>query len=602
MDQQLPPVGSRFLNTSSTPVMNAIKEEDSPSTGEKEFHTPLVQSKEFGNEEIGRSNGIPTSQTRPFFASPSLSRPNSAFYSSKDGNNSSSSLIYNPAFTFGDAATADQKKQSLKYVPGPQLAPPTSRARSPIRSSSPDSRRRGSMNLDMPFNFTASTSTPSSHTPPLSASRASFRKGHRYKHSSVSMNFFQEPDVKIPLNIAKSLPIPHFRDLINNLPFPRAYFQLFVAFLQFVICIIIFQLGHSKSWNNFITLSHFITYDIIGSLTIILVENLSQFEVWSTGTITFPFGLNRMDVLFSFALAVSLCFVGLDLVFHIIEEFIVLFVESGNNDDNHDEIAYQIPHPHHLESSFNLEDGNLILWYAALTINLLFSALSLFKTFYANKNSKLKTKNPIITIAYTFYLFLYPSLLNYLSVVSDYLAAVIIAVFIFVHGITIAEWTSTILLMGFSTTTLPTSTLLNNPAIERTDGVLSDKQLATRAMSLGALPAATNSEEPFIIKKIASLFFPLSGLRKKLSTDEPAILKSRMKEDIEQLSEFVSRCSLSYDNLLVAKVNFNLYIVLIKVILQGGSNDDELNLRLAIDKCIKRILPSAETTIDIDRI
>lgn len=534
--------------------MNSILEEDSPPGAGNEFFTPMVQ---------GKTEERPSTHTRPFFASPSLSRPSSsAFYSAKDGNNSSSSLIYNPTFTFGETTAnappvqpSESRRHSLKYVPGPQLAPPTSRNRSPTRSGSPEPRRK---NLDSPFNF---------GTQVTNASRTSFRKGHRYKHSSVSMNFFQEPEVNIPLNIAKSLPIPDLNDLLKNLSWPRAHTQLLITLLQFVACIVTFQLGHTKSWSNFITLSHFITYDIIGSLIIIVVENLSHFEVWSTGTITFPFGLNRIDVASSFASAVSLCFVGLDLVFHMIEEFIVFFVETAEDAENHEEIASSIPHSHHSEG-LELTADDFNLWYLVLFMNFTLSFLSLWKTFYANKNSKLKTKNPLITISYTFYLAIYPSLFPALHAISDYLAATLIAIFILVHGLTIAEWTSTILLLGFSTTTIPASTLVHNPTDD----------------------SSTKSKTKSITTTL------------NLSTQEPAVLKSKIKEEIEKLTEFVAKCDLKHEDLVIAKVNFNLYIVLIKLTLKGGSNDDELNLRLAIDKCIKKVLPSSETTIEVDRI
>lgn len=544
-----------------TPVMNSILEEDSPSSGDQDFSTPMV-----------RGANDSTSTVRPFFASPSLSRPNSAFYSNKDGNNSSSSLIYNSSFTFGDTNAAptgnESRRHSLKYVPGPQLAPPTTRTRSPVRSSSPEARDSRKKNLEAPFNF--------SHGPPANAnangSRTSFRKGHRYKHSSVSMNFFQEPEVKIPLNIAKSLPIPDWNDMVKNMAWPRAHFQLCVTCLQFVTCIVVFSMGHNKSWTNFITLSHFITYDILGSLIIILVENLSQFEVWTTGTITFPFGLNRIDVVSSFASAVSLCFVGLDLVFHMIEEFIVLFVESSQEDnENHQEINSQIPHSHHSAHGVELAGNDLKIWYSILFVNFALSALSLFKVFYANKNSKLKTKNPLITITYTLYLAVYPYLFQYLHFVSDYVASTLIAFFILIHGFTIAEWTSTILLLGFSTTTIPASSLLHNPTAS----------------------GETDSEKV----NAPSSVIPLKG-----KNQQPSVLKSQLREMLEKLPEFRAKCDLEQKDLIIAKVNFNLYIVLIKITLKGGSNDDELNLRLAIDKCIKNMLPCSETTIEVDRV
>lgn len=539
-----------------TPVMNSILEEDSPSSGDQEFSTPFVRG---NNEEFSLSS------TRPFFASPAMGRPNSsAMYSNTDGNNSSSSLIYNPSFTFGGSnapPVSESRRQSLKYVPGPQLAPPTTRTKSPVRSASPDARDTRKKNLEAPFTFSSMSAG--------SGSRTSFRKGHRYKHSSVSMNFFQEPEVKIPLNIAKSLPIPDWNDLVKNLAWPRAHFQLAITCLQLITCILVFQLGHNKSWTNFITLSHFMTYDIVGSLIIIFVENVSQFEVWATGTITFPFGLNRVDVVSSFASAVSLCFVGLDLIFHMLEEFIVLFVEY--DDENHDEINSQIPHSHHSEGGFELAGDDFKIWYCILFANLALSSLSLFKVFYANKNSKLKTKNPLITISYTVYLAIYPYLFDYLHFVSDYVATCMIATFILIHGFTIAEWTSTILLLGFSTTTIPASSLLHNPTATEDSNVESAKA-----------PSTTGS----IVRR----------------SQQPTILKSQLRETIEMLPEFKAKCDLKHEDLIIAKVNFSLYIILIKMTLKGGSNEDELNLRLAIDKCIKNMLPCSETTIEVDRV
>lgn len=615
------PSDSRRQSTTSTPLMKAIQEEDSPLSPELSFKTPYLD----GTQNISSSNllgdGL-NSTARPFFTSPALSRPSSTFYSAKDGNNSSSSIIYNPSFTFGGNASNNgnstlpnpppnrDNRRNSKYVPGNKLAPPQ-RTRSPIRSGSPDIinntnnsvSKRGSLILESPFNFAApqlNTQKGQSHqqTPPSSASRASFRKGHRYKHSSVSMNFFQEPEVKIPLNIAKSLPIPELNDLKENLQ-PRAYFQLGIVSLQLILCFLTFQLGHTKSWTNFSTLSHFITYDMIGSLGIILVENLSQFEVWFTGTLTFPFGLNRADVLLSFALAVSLCFVGLDLIFHILEETIVLFVES-ETPDHHDDIAPQIPHSHHA-SKLNLGDNDYLLWYGILFINLLLSTLALFKIFYANKNSKLKTKNSIITISYTIYLFIYPALFGILSSIADYVTPVIIAIFILMHGLTITEWTSTILLMGFSTTTISGLALIDQNSTEKhniNNDTSETKATKTRIRSFSSLPVATNKN---LTEKSSTNLFSLFRL-KRPSEFEPTSIKSVVKEQIENLNEFKARCNLDYNDLIITKVNFNLFVILIKITMKGGSNDDELELRLAVEKCLQRYLPHSETTVEIDRL
>lgn len=650
----------QLYSSSTTPVMNAIEEEeDMPPTpiepSSNEFKTPFMSNE---NANLSSTDLFQTakanftnSQAQTKFMSP----PVASFYSAKDGNNSSSSLIYNSGFTFGgnnnngdntpttntptktSAAPIgthlkrEPRRNSLKYVPGSKLAPPPiSRNRSPVRNTSPEvipTSRRSSTYLESPFNFTQGhheppktiITSPNKSTPPNSAgSRASFRKGHRYKHSSVSMNFFQEAEVMIPLNIAKSLPIPDFSDIFQNLPWPKAHLQLSIVFSQILTGITIFLIGNSKSWTNFITLSHFITYDIIGSLVIIFIEKLSQFEAWFTGTITFPFGLNRVDVLLSFALAVSLCFVGLDLLFHILEEFIAIFVEASKP-EHHGDIASQIPHSHHDGfTAGQLMSGNdLTLWYVMITINLVLALLSLYKTFYANTNSKLKTKNPIITIIYTFYLIIFPCLSDNLSNISDYIASFMISMFIMVHGLTIAEWTSTILLLGFSTTALPTSAFLLDQSNDQLEEVnshneklnVSDKLndvIRGRKRSASSLPVATSKKSSMqyddtILTSFLS-FFKFGKYRSGQNFSSPINIKSIIKEQIENLPEFKLRCHLNHNDLVIIKANFNLFVVLLKIDLKGGSNDDEIALRIAVDKCIKKYLPNSETTIEIDRI
>lgn len=689
-----------LYSTSGTPLMNSIKEEDYPTSPEFGFETPyLDNARNLSSTHLDvtdQSNIGLIGPHRPYFASPKLARPNSGFYSMSDANNSSSSIIYNPTFTFGgnDTSTTattnsmnntatsnsnnnvfgklvspysnnannssltnlnngsiipnrEKRRSAYKYLPssakfsqmGSVGPPPQTRNKSPVRSSSPDdsNNKRKSALLDSPFNFSPSTLQPPvlpqgqsisklsptsnnhQNTPPPSASRASFRKGHRYKHSSVSMNFFQEPEVKIPLNIAKALPIPDLRDLRENLIWPKTYIQLFIVLLQISLCFITYQLGHTKNWNNFLTLSHFITYDIIGSLIIIFVENLSQFEVWSIGTLTFPFGLNRFDVLLSFASAVSLCFVGLDLMFHVLEETIVFFVERSSFNDHslldkedprtqHEEIVSQIPHSHHSTTGDLLFNNHkdVQIWFLLLALNFFLANASLYKTYVANMNSKLKTKNPLITIGYIIYLVLYPFIEGHgiISTILDHMATSLIAIFILVHGFTISEWTSTILLNGFSTTTL-TGFTITDDTDKNNKGNFKDKNTSTnliRKTSLTSLPIASNyqNESNNVSKRS---FKPNRNILKWNNTStDPRRIKSIIIERIESLNEFKSRCKLMYENLIICKVNFNLYVVLIKITMEGGSNDDEIQLMNAIENCIRKCLPYSETTVDIDRL
>lgn len=63
-------------------------------------------------------------------------------------------------------------------------------------------------------------------------------------------------------------------------------------------------------------LSHLIFYDSLGALLCVLVEVLSNFEVWGRSSIRHPFGLQRMEVIAGFALSVLLIFFGFDLISH----------------------------------------------------------------------------------------------------------------------------------------------------------------------------------------------------------------------------------------------------------------------------------------------
>lgn len=601
MDREFSPsiVGS----APHTPIrMNSIEEE------EDAISPPFLAQQD--SAITGTTVNSPMHVTKPLVFStetPPGRRPNS-FYSVQGGNDSSSSLVATKGFTFGggsDNSTNDtqlingptsdyhthSKKPSFKYVPAPKL-PPMSRNRSPVRhnrSPSPERKsKRNSLLFEAPFNFSSSALQP----PPLSGSSnnsgpssggtnggsrsAMFRKGHRYKHSSVSMNFFQEPEVKEPLNIIKSLPVPDFKDLRNNLTWPLTHIQISICIVELLISIFIFNLGHQKGWNLLGTLCHFLTYDVLGGIFAILTELLAKFEIWKTGTITLPFGLNRIDVLLSFAFAISICFAGLDLIFHVLEEIAVLFAESSTA-DHHEEINQTIPHSHHT----HLHQEQLISWYSVIILAATISFLSYSFIF---KTTQYKIKNPLITLSYLFYMSLYPILSHYHRG-WDMLATAVISSFIMSYGIQVAKWTSTILLMGFSTASINNTLLMDIASSDSNPNEVSERVLLKRSKS--TLPIAAVQTEN---NQSASVQL------------DPSFVKSKIYDAILSLPLFKRTCSLKNNDLLFAKVNFQMFIVLIKIEMKNGSNDDELDLRLAIEKLVSDYVPNAETTIEIERM
>ena len=168
----------------------------------------------------------------------------------------------------------------------------------------------------------------------------------------------------------------------------------------------------------------------------------------------------------------------------------------------------------------------------------------------------------------------------------DMVATILISSFIISYGVKVAKWTSTILLMGFSTTSINDSLLFNddNDIMSKSND---DTDRITLKRSKSTLPVAT------IINNTD---------KSKSHYLNPSFVKSRIYDSILSLPLFKSNCSLKDSDLLISKVNFQLFVVLMKIHMKNGSNDDELGLRLSIDKLIKEYLPNAEVTTEIERL
>jgi hypothetical protein len=205
---------------------------------------------------------------------------------------------------------------SLKYVP-----PMTPRNKSPVRSSSP---RRSPSPKRNPFNF------KSTNLDMLPLPKTSHRKGHRYKHSSVSMNLFQEPKQRAPLRINISYPVPTLKEFISSCDYTQKLKSIWFL-IHLLSSISVFLLGFIYSNQSMTTLSHLIFYDSLGMGILVISTIMTNFDIYSKSSLKFPFGLGRIDVLFKFAKSISLIFVGCDLASHFIEEMIM----SLFNDHDH---------------------------------------------------------------------------------------------------------------------------------------------------------------------------------------------------------------------------------------------------------------------------
>ncbi|OBA21428.1 hypothetical protein METBIDRAFT_41604 [Metschnikowia bicuspidata var. bicuspidata NRRL YB-4993] len=247
--------------------------------------------------------------------------------------------------------SANFSSRRASYTPTASLLPPAeprtprlrsgspSRSSSPVRQQklSPSRQRTSSPAKKQPFSFGSQelTMLGISGSPSLVAKPA-HRKGHRYKHSSVSMNLFQEP---IPIaeannqpNLIPDLyPIPNFKESSESASDSQK-FKLAMSLVHSLTSVVVFLTGFYTQQQAFSTLAHLIFYDSLGSLMTSCVDVMSNFEVWSKSSIAYPFGLGRLEVLTSFALSTSLVMVGCDLVSHFIEELVLGIVDPSMGD------------------------------------------------------------------------------------------------------------------------------------------------------------------------------------------------------------------------------------------------------------------------------
>lgn len=208
----------------------------------------------------------------------------------------------------------------------PILAPPAAPFVSgDMRGSSPPSRSSSPVftnslpkqNPDSgPFNF---QSTVAGGSPTVRKGNASQRRGHRYKHSSVSMNFFQEPPARAPLPIPESLPIPTFSECIQSMSREQRV-QAAWCGLHFAVCYLVYNCD--MPFTAIQSLAHLLFYDALGATLCVAVDVLSNFDVWKKSSIHHPFGLQRIEVLAGFAIAVTLIFMGGDIMSHALQDMI----------------------------------------------------------------------------------------------------------------------------------------------------------------------------------------------------------------------------------------------------------------------------------------
>lgn len=165
------------------------------------------------------------------------------------------------------------------------------------------------------------------------------RRGHRYKHSSVSAQhqIFKEPPQRPPPVLPASLPIPTLRDARERMT-TEQWHSLYWSLCHLAVAAFLFF--RSKGSLGIMALSHLVFFDAGSALICVAVDVLGNFEVWRRSSIRHPFGLERAEVIAGFAMSIFLIFGGFDLVSHGMKHWLE---SKGGHEPHHEHSHEYVP-------------------------------------------------------------------------------------------------------------------------------------------------------------------------------------------------------------------------------------------------------------------
>ncbi|KAF7718904.1 Cation efflux family protein [Penicillium ucsense] len=180
-----------------------------------------------------------------------------------------------------------------------------------------------------PFNFNTTVMAKG----PVVKSNIGQRRGHKYKHSSISHQIFLEPPPRAPLALPNSLPIPTWKECRASMSREQKTRFWWSVCHMFVAAYTLWTAHGSLAMT---ALSHLILFDSLGALLCVAVDILGNFEVWKRSSIRHPFGLARTEVLAGFAMCVLLLFMGMDLISHNLQHFLEKSGHESHHDHDHE--------------------------------------------------------------------------------------------------------------------------------------------------------------------------------------------------------------------------------------------------------------------------
>lgn len=281
-------------------------------------------------------------------------------------------------------------------------------------------------------------------SPKLTDRKASKRRGHRYKHSSVSTQHqvFLEPPPRAPLALPASLPIPTIREAWTSRSKEQTRRIIWCFCHALAAAYVLWSAEGSLSLT---ALSHLIFFDAVSATICVVVDVLGNFEVWKRSSIRHPFGLERTEVLAGFAMSVFLLFMAFDLISHNLKH---VLEGMGSHTPHH-------PHPHERISPRVVTSAALFSIVATLTSayglknharigkTMRFSAISWLPDILSNPSH-------LLTLSCSSVMLILPLLAPNIYLWVDRLLCAIIALSMLFLGVRLATAQGLMLLMSYS--------------------------------------------------------------------------------------------------------------------------------------------------------
>ena len=285
------------------------------------------------------------------------------------------------------------------------------------------------------------------------------RRGHKYKHSSVSHQIFLEPAPRAPLALPASLPMPTFKECRKSMSKEQ---RSRISWCGCHALVAGYTWWSAQGSLALTALSHLILFDALGATVCVVVDVLGNFEVWKRSSIRHPFGwvvlvarclhtkltipsrLERAEVLAGFAMSVFLLFMGMDLISHNLQHIL-------------EGIGHEPHHQHHHE---RVSPGSVDVAALIAIISTLVSAIGLKNharigkamrfAYIESLPSVLSNPSHFLTLSCSALLLLLPLLSVQMYIWLDRLLSSTIAVSMCVLGVRLVKNLAFMLLMSYS--------------------------------------------------------------------------------------------------------------------------------------------------------